>query len=92
MSANGRSPIQDAAMNESEQQWFYEEARFARNMDRETVDMVIDVARLDINTASALSCKQAVIKWQYMSDENPWEWATNHSGLQAAWREWRDRG
>ena len=73
-------------MNRAEQLQFYQETREVRDLDDMTIDMIMKAEGIDVDDGAIEDCKKAVIKYQYISDSNPWRWATDHKAISNAIR------
>ena len=74
-------------MTRAEQLAFYQDARQVRDLDDMTIDMIMKAEFINIDTATIMDCKQAIIKYQYISHSDPWKWTTKHEEVLAAIKE-----
>lgn len=70
-------------VNRAEQLQWYQEARQVRDLDDITIDLILKAEGIDINEAAVEDCKRAIIKYQYISDSNPWKWTTDHQLIES---------
>ena len=68
-------------MNQWHQYIFYEQALEVRDLDRDTADLILEAESIDIHTATMLECKLAVVRWQYISEDEPGEWLVRSDAL-----------
>ena len=64
-------------MNTTSKILLYSEAHRVRNLDGHTLDLILKAEDIDVDTATIRECKEAVIKYQYLNDDDSWEWQTD---------------
>ena len=64
-------------MNFGETVTFFHEALEMRNLEQEELILIFKAEDIDPSTASVRRCKEAVIKYQYLDDDDTWEWQTD---------------
>ena len=66
-------------MNTTEKLMFYQDARIIRDLDELTIDLILKADGVAVDTASVERCKEAIIKYQYLDDDDSWEWQVDHA-------------
>ncbi len=63
---------------------FYEEAIEVRNLDITTIDLIFDAEGIRPEVASIQRCKDAIMKYQYLPDDDWWLWQTDYDRIAEA--------
>ena len=69
-------------MDKNERHRFFVETRMMRDIDDETIVLILKAEQLDVETASIVDCKRAVVKYQSISPDIELDiWVTDYEKI-----------